>query len=384
MAPGSVLLVCGAGYVSGKEIVSLELARGLVAIGHRVTFVTSYWNDGDFQARLRSDRLEFAVLPIGFISRTLTWPCVRMTAEQLSRWPGLLLGYAALLRRACPAHVVHTNWHHLILLYPFLRPDRDCFWLHEVVPDRPRYGRLFRHLARRLMRFVCVSEAVGRSLETMGVERDRIVVIPNGISDPAVEMSLPHNAPRTRSSGVLRIGIVGQVGTWKGHDDLLDAASILVGEGLEFEVDIVGGGAEQYRWELKEKVKQLGLEKIVRWRGFVESKTDIYADLDICVVPSRFEEPFGLAALEPAFFEIPVVASSRGGLPEIVVNRRTGLLVDAESPRCLAAALRELLKDADLRANLGQAGRKRALLHFGINRFAGEFSGLLMNCAVSK
>lgn len=378
MVAPSVLVVCGAGYVSGKEIMALELARGLVANGHRVTFVTSSWSDGDFQARLKSDGLNAAVLPIGFISATMTWPCIRMTAEQLLRWPGLLLGYAGLLRRERPSQVVHTNWHHLILLYPFLRPNRDSFWLHEVVPGSSRYGRLFRRLAQRLNCFICVSQAVGSSLLALDVEGEKVVVVPNGISDPAGEMSLHHDEASLRRFGPLRVGIVGQVGRWKGHDDLLDAASLLAREGLDFRVEIIGGGDEQYRLELKERARRLGLEKFVQWRGVIRSKCDIYSGLDICVVPSRFAEPFGLAALEPAFFEIPVVATNRGGLPEIVVDRQTGLLVDAENPVQLAAALRELINDRDLRTALGRAGRRRAIGCFGIGRFAGKFSELLI------
>lgn len=384
MVVSSVVLVCGAGYVSGKEIMALELARGLVAKGHQVTFVTSSWSDGDFQARLIRDGLNAVVLPIGFISATLTWSCIRMTSEQLLRWPGLLLGYAGLLRRERRSQVVHTNWHHLLLLYPFLRPGRDSFWLHEVVPALPRYCRLFRRLAERLSCFVCVSEAVGSSLLALGVKREKVVVIPNGISDPAGEGPLHHAEPSIRKFGPLRVGIVGQIGRWKGHDDLLDAASILAREGLEFEVEIVGSGDQQYGLELKRRVERLGLEKIVRWRGFLKSKADIYGGLDICLVPSRFEEPFGLAALEPAFFEIPVVATNRGGLPEIVVDRQTGLLVDAENPTQLAAALRELIHDTDLRTKLGQAGRRRAIQRFGVDRFAGEFSDLLITFAAQK
>jgi len=377
MSGMNVLLVSGAGYVSGKEIMSLELARGLVQTGHRVTLLTSYWNDGDFIARLNAEGLAFHVLPIGFISATLTPECMRMTGEQLLRWPGLLWGYARLLRRERPARVVHTNWHHLLLLLPFLRPQRDLFWLHEIVPNLPRYGRLFRLFERRLHCFVCVSHAVGRSLRALGVREESIVVIHNGIVDPAPAGRVVSAAARDGALAPVRIGIVGQVGPWKGHEDLLEALGLLREWGLAFTLDIVGLGAERFTSELKRRAEQLGLSSDVRWRGFVRDREEIYGVLDICVVPSRSEEPFATTAFEPAFFGLPVVATRRGGLPEIVEDRQTGLLVNSEDPESLATALRELIVNPACRAEMGTRARKRALERFGAARFAAEFSALL-------
>ena len=120
-----ILIVCGAGYVSGKEAMALELGQGLARKGEAVSFITSYWNNGDFVKRLERAGLPNQILPIGFISATLTTECLRMTAEQIWRLPGLLRGYSSVLRLLNPRRVVHTNWHHALLLLSFLRPDRD-------------------------------------------------------------------------------------------------------------------------------------------------------------------------------------------------------------------------------------------------------------------
>src|SRR5882762_9607464 len=119
------LIVCAAGYVSGKEVMALELGEGLAQNGETVSFITSFWNDSDFSNRLKLAGLPTQVLHIGFISATLTAEYLRITAEQIWHLPALLRRYSRVLRLLKPKKVIHTNWHHLLLFLPFLRPDRD-------------------------------------------------------------------------------------------------------------------------------------------------------------------------------------------------------------------------------------------------------------------
>src|SRR5882762_5617023 len=96
-AKGPILIVCGAGYVSGKEVMALELGQGLARSGQTVSFITSFWNNNDFLNRLKVAGLPTQILHIGFISATLTAECLRMTAEQIWYFPALLWRYARLL-----------------------------------------------------------------------------------------------------------------------------------------------------------------------------------------------------------------------------------------------------------------------------------------------
>jgi glycosyltransferase involved in cell wall biosynthesis len=84
----------------------------------------------------------------------------------------------------------------------------------------------------------------------------------------------------------------------------------------------------------------------------------------VCVVPSVWAEAFGLAALEPMVHRRPVVASEVGGLPEVVLDQETGLLVPPGDERALATALGTLLADGDARRRMGEAGRRRVLDRF--------------------
>jgi glycosyltransferase involved in cell wall biosynthesis len=369
-ANSPILIVCGAGYVSGKEVMALELGQGLVRNGQPVSFITSFWNNSDFLNRLKLAGLPTQILYIGFISATMTAECLRMTAEQIWYLPALLWGYARVLRILKPKKVVHTNWHHALLLLPFLRSDRDVYWLHEFVPDLPQYRRVFAWFARRLNCFVCVSQSVAGSLRQLGVDEKKIRVIRNGVTDPGSTNSTPKRA-------VFRIGIVGQVGPWKGHEDLLDAFAVVHQKYACSELHVFGRGDATYRQELERKSLGLGIANYVKWHNFVSNRRDIYSNLDLCVVPSRSQDPLPTSAIEAGFSGIPVIATRRGGLPEVVEHETNGLLVEAERPAELAEAMCRLINDPQLRHRLAINARRCATERFGREAFLKEFLALL-------
>ena len=369
-ANSPILIVCGAGYVSGKEVMALELGQGLARNGENVSFITSFWNNSDFSNRLKVAGLPTQVLHLGFISATLTAECLRMSAGQIWYLPALLRGYARVLRILKPRKVVHTNWHHALLLLPFLRPDRDVYWLHEFVPDLPRYRRVFAWFARRLNCFVCVSQSVAGSLRQLGVDEEKIRVIRNGVTDPGSTNSIPKLA-------VFRIGIVGQVGPWKGHEDLLDAFAVVHQKYACCELHVFGRGDATYRQELERKSLWLGIASYVKWHNFVSDRRDIYSNLDLCVVPSRSQEPLGLSAIEAGFSGLPVIATRRGGLPEVVEHETNGLLVEAQQPAELADAIGRLINDPQLRHRLAINARRCATERFGRESFLNGFLALL-------
>jgi glycosyltransferase involved in cell wall biosynthesis len=370
MAP--IAIICGAGIVSGKEIMATELAEALVASGNAVEIITSRWGNGDFGRRLEAQRIPVQRMWLGFISATLSLDCLRMTTHQVLHWPELMISYGRFLRRARPKRIIHTNWHHLLIVCPFLHPDRDLFWLHEVLPNKPQYRRVFRYLERRLKCFVCVSRAVASSVAIIGITPDKIRVIHNGIADP-----WPGEKGAAARSKVLRIGIIGQIGAWKGHEDLLEAFALIKKLPILAELHVFGQGSVEFERHLRLSAEVLGVAKRVIWHGFVSDRGAVFRSIDISAVPSRFDEPFGLTAVEAGFCGLPVVATRRGGLPEIIDDRVTGFLVEAQNPPQLAARLVELLQNEKLRKTMGEAARRRMNTHFSHARFKKEFFQLL-------
>jgi glycosyltransferase involved in cell wall biosynthesis len=366
-----VAIVCGGGIVSGKEIMALELAKGLRDIGCEVEVVTSFWGNGEFLRRLQDENLPAHIMRLGFISATLNRECLRMTAHQMLFWPGLLLTYKRFLNKVRPAKIVHTNWQHALLLWPFLNCKRDIYWSHEVFADKPQYRRIFCALANRISCFVAVSKVAAQSLLKLGIPSNKVVVIYNGIADSAAgQVGKSENSPPV-------IGIVGQIGSWKGHEDLIMAFRTVLTSQPSAQLHVFGRPGSEYEAFLRKRACELRMDSSVIWRGFVEESSQIYRELSIVAVPSRYAEPFGLTAIEAGFFGVPVVASRKGGLPEIITDGVTGLLFESGDAGELAQHLAHLLADAELRQKMGREARKRAISVFGRNRFVREFCEIL-------
>ncbi|MGD9657704.1 MAG: glycosyltransferase family 4 protein [Methylocystis sp.] len=367
----SAAIICGAGIVSGKEMMALELGDGLRAKGARVVYVTSLWGDGDFSRRLSGRAVPFYRMRLGFISASLGLDAIAMTADQFIRWPKLLYDYARFLRREKPRRIIHTNWHHVLVLWPFLKQGRDIYWAHEVLTDSPRQARFFRALARRIRCFVAVSEAASDGLRRIGLADAKISVIRNGLGDPTETLA----GPRASTGG--DIGIVGQIGAWKGHEDLLEAFALIAGRRRNARLHVFGPANGENLRRLDARAEEIGVARRIVWHGYVADRSKIYSLIDVCVIPSHVDESFGLTALESAFFGLPAVATRKGALPEIVVDGVTGFLVDARSPAQLADRLDQLLASPELRRQMGAAARERATRHFSRERFVNEFSRLL-------
>lgn len=360
----TVKIFCGGTVIYGKEVVSLLLARGLRDAGWDARFITSRWNGENVTAWLAASGFESEFLWLGFISATLRLEPLRCTYGQMVRWPQLMTGFRAAAGRT--QVIVHTNWQHALLLLPLLDRRRDVFWLHEMVPDRPRFALVFRAIADRVGRIVCVSHAVARTVRRLGIADAKIVVIHNAAA-LAGATPLDGRMPR------LRLGIVGQVGAWKGHDDVIAALGLLAADGIRPTLHIFGSGAPDYVDALKRRIHALGLDGQVIWHGVVLDQIKIFSDIDVCLVPSRFEEPLGMSAIEANTLGRPVICTARGGLPEIVADGVNGFLVGDQNPDQLAQAIKAFIERPQLLATMGEAGRQRMRDEFSLDRLVAQF-----------
>lgn len=384
-----ILFICGAGIISGREIATLNLMQGLCERGHDVRCVASTWGDGKLAERLRAQNVQFVSLPLGFISKTLSWSAAWMTLDQMRRVPRLWLGFRRLLKEFQPDVVVQTNFHHIFLLWPLLDRRQTFFHVHDGFPVSDFYRRLARFLNRRLRAFVGVSRYIAQNLVELGVPPEKVTFVHNGVairesSDDESKTSRGATGQQDKRSGVVRLGIIGQIGEWKGHDDLVEALRELREAGLSFSCTIYGEGKREYTCALVEKIERYNLSENVSRAGFVSSPQEMYGAIDVCVVPSRFQEPFGLVAAEAAHFGVPVVATRRGGLPEIVQDGVTGYLVEAEAPQQLAEKLRVLIEDEALRRKMGGAARQFASERFTVGRMAAEMEAVFARAGLAS
>jgi glycosyltransferase involved in cell wall biosynthesis len=111
--------------------------------------------------------------------------------------------------------------------------------------------------------------------------------------------------------------------------------------------------------------------------GYVDKAIEMLTGAEVCVVPSIWEEAFGLAALEPMACGVPVIASRVGGIPEIVVDGETGRLVPPGDEAALARVMAEVLSNSAERDRLGAKGRERALTVFSRDRQLDELYAIV-------
>jgi glycosyltransferase involved in cell wall biosynthesis len=205
---------------------------------------------------------------------------------------------------------------------------------------------------------VCVSEndqSAGIRARTCSAEQT--VVIRNAVPLDAI--------PRARHEGPRPLLV--SVGRLKAPKDSLTLVRALAAlPAGSFEALIVGDGPD--RPALEDELRVLGLDDRVRLVGERHDVQALLADGDVFVLSST-SEGLPVSVLEAMAAELPVVASRVGGVPELVVDGKTGLLVPPGDPHELAAALRRLVNDRDLRRRLGAAGRVRAGTQFNLNWF---------------
>jgi glycosyltransferase involved in cell wall biosynthesis len=210
---------------------------------------------------------------------------------------------------------------------------------------------------------VAPSRAMARFLADNGLPAERIHVVQNGID------LRPRGSPRpTRTDGPLVLGTGASLEYQKGIDILLAACARLDGKPR---IEIFGDGS--WRGRLEAQAAELDLD--ARFAGHVDDLRERIHELDIFVLPSRAEN-FPLAALEAMAATLPVVATRVGGVPELVVDGETGILVEPDDPPALAAAIAGLASDPARRAALGDAGRRRASAMFDADRMAARMLAL--------
>lgn len=230
-----------------------------------------------------------------------------------------------------------------------LRPFSLVVTVHNLVPGG-RFTRLgLRLIGQQANCIVAVSQSVADGLVAGDIPASKVCIIPNGID--TAHFSPP--APAARR--VFTIGCVARLSPEKGVDVLLRAARELP----ETAFLLAGDGPERARLETIAPPN-------VRWLGRVDDVREVYAASDALAVPSRAEGQ-GLVALEALAFGVPVVASSVGGLAEMLTEGETALLVPPNDPSALAAALRRLRDDAALRAHLARNGRKLVQSHYDVH-----------------
>jgi glycosyltransferase involved in cell wall biosynthesis len=255
--------------------------------------------------------------------------------------------------------------HFLVRLLGLQRQYPWVAWNHGYTEtsslDR-MYNMLDRWSLRGAYRVVTVCRPFADSIAGLGVSRDRISILHNSVrpfvAPAADEVERVRRQLEIEDHEAVIVS-VGRLSYEKGHADLIRAAARLAGmPGTSpFRLVIVGDGPE--RQPLHKLAAQLGMEKVVIFAGFQRDTRPYYAMATVVAVPSHSEGSPNVV-LEAMAAGVPIAASRVGGVPEILQEGVTGLMVEARNPEAMAKTIFQLLSNADLRSRLGSAARERA------------------------
>jgi glycosyltransferase involved in cell wall biosynthesis len=188
--------------------------------------------------------------------------------------------------------------------------------------------------------------------------------------------------PRLRPEGPRKVLSVGRLVEKKGYSILLQAAALARARGAEFELHLVGEGPE--REDLERLASGLGLRDTAVFHGALtqEQLMPIYAGADVFALASVVtadgdRDGIPNVLIEALAMGIPTVATTTGGIPELIEDGVTGLLAQPGDAQGLSERLEQALYDQELRARLKAAGRERVLLDFDISRNTGALAALL-------
>jgi len=206
---------------------------------------------------------------------------------------------------------------------------------------------------------ICVSRGIKNVLLSDGLDARRLEVVHDGIDLGRFEsVVVPPDLPASLG---IKPGdpVIGNVGALAPHKDLfnlLEASSILARRYPNLKVLVAGEG--ELERKLKKRRDSLGLQQVVRFLGFRQDVPSLLRLFRVFVL-SSYLEGLSSSILDAMASGVPVVATRTGGVPEVVIDRRTGLLVPPRNPRALAEAIGRLLDNPGLARELAANARER-------------------------
>lgn len=368
----------------GSDKTLLKLVTGLQEKGHRLRVMLP--EDGPLAEMLRSQHIQVFTAQVLKLSRGMFRPLNL-----------LMLPYHAVtsyrsIQKALGGQrpdLIYSNTLAVLagLLYSKFSGIPHVWHVHEIVrhptPIRKLFTRLIRLKTNQLV--IYNSHATKNFWEDHQDHRPSAVVW-NGVESTSLSSSKTAGTIKAElfklPKSSLVIGLIGRINRWKGQNLLLDAFKELCRSNQQIGLVFVGSappGQDFLVHALEKQIVADGLSERVKIIPFQRQIGDVWAAIDIAVVPSTEPEPFGLVAVEAMLHEKPVVAAAHGGLAEIVADGETGFLFEPGNSAALVTALQILLNSPEKRLAMGSKGKHRAETQFGLKRYIDEIEQLCLN-----
>jgi glycosyltransferase involved in cell wall biosynthesis len=365
--PRKVLIVSRVGFLGGVERTILTLLEGLST--HGFAAVLACPPQGTLADAARALGVELAACPFDRLRITLD-------PRVLARYPLAWRQGSHAVELHCRERgidVIHA--HHPVGALYARRATRRLripmvLHMHETLPARRLYAIAMRFAIQDAAGILCVSRAAYDLAISIGAPPARTRVVHNGVDQRFFGNLSGQPVPdELRQAGMgPHIGLFGVLEPRKAQHHFLEAAALLTERFPEARFWLIGTAALKDKASYAARLRQMAATPPLRGRVILQ---DFQADvarwigaMDVVVQCSVSDESFGMALAEALVIGRPVVATRVGGMPEVVRDGETGLIVPPNDPAALAAALTRLLEAPALREAFASRGRQDARTRF--------------------
>jgi len=347
------------GSIFGAERATLDLAVGLREAGEQPRFFLMV----EQRRVLSSSVLQKAIDQEGFpvhrfpVTGRISWSMAKSVRRTFSDVKGDVLhviGYKA---------NVHA-W--LSGIHPVVATVHG--WLFRDDLKEQLYDKIDRWCLRRCDKVICLSSYYEQFLRDSGIRPDKLIRISSGLREIPSAQELNH--PETKASPVF--GMMGRFSDEKNHAMFVHAAAMVHAAYPAARFLIAGQGPLESA--IKELVRQKGLADAVDFCGYIDVAA-FMKRIDVYVICSKIENlPYSI--LEAMAWAKPVIGTSVGGIPDLVLDGKTGRLVKSDDAENLSRAIIEMGTDLEKARAMGQAGRERLLKEFVLTKCVVEHQSL--------
>ena len=366
-----ILFLHHTAIIGGAELHLLSVARHF-----RETSTVVLFADGPFRHALETAGVRVRVFPSEWAAEGVRHENPRLSPRNIAA----VLRLAWLTARSARgADSIYANSPKALLVSSIARLVRRkpvIWFLHDVLDEThfsPRTIRLLVTVANRTAaRILANSKATADAFVSAGGRGDLVRVVYDGFDaarflDTSVDITALRAELDLKGSHVL--GVFGRIIPWKGQDVVMRALAQVPSVVALFVGEEEDGG---YANELRLLATKLGIAERVRFLGFREDVPQLMRLVDCVVHASTNPEPFGRVVVEGMLAGRPVIATRAGGVPEIIEDGVSGILVPPGNPDELAAAIVRVLSDPVGTERLAQRGHARALELFNEKRMLRE------------
>jgi glycosyltransferase involved in cell wall biosynthesis len=349
--------------VGGQELAVLLHTEGLLKRGHEVRLILE---PGSPIAKMAADKR----LPVTPLSM------------QKSQYPRAIVRLRVMMQQDRPV-ILQVNssrdsWIGAIAAQ-LVRPRPAVIRMRHISAPLNR-NMMTRLLYRRLIDQVVVTG--GEKTKQELIERDglspaRVAAFPIGLdiaffcpAPPAHDLRVELGLPK----GHLLVGLISYLRSYKGHEYFVEAAGIIAAKRNDVTFIIVGEGPEEF--SIRKLIERLNVPDRIRMLGFRDDLLNVFRSFDVFAIPSVEGDTIPQVVMQALAVGIPVVSTTVGSIPDVIIDGETGFVVPPRNAGALADRIVRLLDDAELRARMGAQGRSLVQRSYSLEKMLDRLEGV--------